>query len=68
MTAAPAICAACRQPAPACDHADAIFAGVVAIDTISEPGSYAQHLRDVECMRVGIGASFNSHDGDNGRG
>lgn len=42
-------CARCG--AAICDHADALYAGVVTIDTGSEPGAWAQHLRDTACMR-----------------
>lgn len=61
------ICAACHQPAPACDHADAIFAGVVAIDTISESGSWQRHRDDTLCMRGGqVDAFHHSTEIDRG--
>jgi hypothetical protein len=28
------------------------YAGVVVVDTLSEPGSWTQHLRDTACMRT----------------
>jgi|GEM_PF-6138986 len=64
MIDTPALCAACHQPAPACDHADAIFAGVVAIDTISDPGAWQRHRDDTLCMRAGRVDAFHHDNGD----
>jgi len=44
--------AACRAcGCQICTCPDAIYAGVVVIDDLSEPGSWARHIRDTECMR-----------------
>lgn len=45
------LCAACHKPAPACDHSDLLFAGIVSIDDQSEPGSWKRHRADTACMR-----------------
>lgn len=43
-------CAKCGEAICLCS--DAEYSGTVIIDDRSEPGSWAQHIRDTECMRA----------------
>lgn len=48
-----------------CGCPDAIWQGVVIIDDRSEPGSWAQHIRDTECMHHAISPDSNRrHEGE----
>lgn len=59
-------CRACNQPI--CGCSDPQYAGVIVIDDRSESGSWAQHIRDTECMRLAISPDSNRrHEGEGAR-